>query len=170
MCVILGESFKFAGPLASMVGMSVDDLAAAFMTMAQSGIKGSEAGVAMRSAIVRMLRPTKGMRAELAKLGIDLNDYITGAKEMNALDLVTSFKAQGFDLSAIQGQLGKLFADPKLREDGAEFFCAAFPDHRQGARRHQHAWRFQGRVSSQSVYGITGRRAEGQRVLSAFAR
>ena len=43
---LMGESFKYAAPLAARVGIPIEELSAYFMTMADNGIKGSESGVA----------------------------------------------------------------------------------------------------------------------------
>ncbi len=50
---LLGESFKYAAPIASQLGVQVESLAAMFGTLANAGIKGSDAGTDLRQALLR---------------------------------------------------------------------------------------------------------------------
>lgn len=117
----LGESFKYVAPLASKAGISVEELGAVFMVMAQSGISGSEAGVAMRSAIVRMVRPTKGMTKMLSRMGLSMDQFVTSSKKANAGGLVDMFKGAGLDVGPVKKQIAALFADESLKDDPAKF-------------------------------------------------
>ena len=51
----LGESFKYISPLAKTMGFSVEDVTTAITAMSMSGIKGSQAGTALRTAISAMV-------------------------------------------------------------------------------------------------------------------
>ncbi len=73
---MMGETFKYVGPMAAAAGMSIEEVAAASMVMARNGIRASEAGVAMRSALVRMVRPTKPMLAALERMNVNVNDFV----------------------------------------------------------------------------------------------
>ena len=53
----LGEAMKYAGPVAAGLGLSMEDVGAAVAFMADNGIKGSEAGTAMRSSFLNMAAP-----------------------------------------------------------------------------------------------------------------
>lgn len=70
----LGEAFKYVAPLAGTLGYSIEDTAAALGLMADSGIKGSNAGTALRSMLTRMLHPTKDTKLAMDKLGVSLTD------------------------------------------------------------------------------------------------
>lgn len=54
----LGESFKFVGPIAKAVGADFEDLFAAIGSLGDVGIRGSEAGTALRGALNALLNPT----------------------------------------------------------------------------------------------------------------
>ncbi len=63
----LGESFKNAAPMASAAGMSLEDTAKIFGMLGNLGIKGSESGNALNSAITRVYagKPKKFLETEL---------------------------------------------------------------------------------------------------------
>lgn len=66
----LGESFKYVAPVAGALNYSIQDVATALGIMANSGIKGSQAGTALRASLSRMAKPTKNVADYLAKLGL----------------------------------------------------------------------------------------------------
>ena len=68
---LMGETFKYVAPLAGTMGYSIEDMATAIGTMANSGIKGSQAGTVLRAAISRLVKPTKDVTEGLAMLGLD---------------------------------------------------------------------------------------------------
>ena len=70
----LGESFKYAAPLAGSLGYSIEDTSLALGLMANSGIKASQAGTSMRSWLTRMAKPTEESEAAMKKLGLSLKD------------------------------------------------------------------------------------------------
>lgn len=71
---MMGETFKYVGAVAGAMGYSIQDIALATGLMANSGIKGSEAGTALRSVITRMAKPTKESSAAMKKLGLSMTD------------------------------------------------------------------------------------------------
>ncbi|GJD79387.1 hypothetical protein GCM10007886_29540 [Methylobacterium gregans] len=113
----LGETFKFAGQMAATAGLDVETLAAAAGTMANAGIRGSEAGVALRSALVRMVRPTKPALAAMTRLGLSFNDFVTQSRTVNADGILNSLKLQGVDASKAHGAINKILSDPKAKYD-----------------------------------------------------
>lgn len=64
----LGETMKYVGPVASSVGLSVQDTAAAAGLLGNVGIQGSQAGTAMRAALLRLAAPPKMAKEALADL------------------------------------------------------------------------------------------------------
>ena len=55
---LLGESFKYAAPVAGALGYSAEDTAIALGLMANANIKGSQGGTALRSSLSRLIKPT----------------------------------------------------------------------------------------------------------------
>ena len=71
---MLGETFKYAAPLAGALHYSLQDTAVAFGLMANSGIKASMAGTALRGFLSRLAKPTKESQEAMDDLGISLTD------------------------------------------------------------------------------------------------
>lgn len=72
---LMGETFKYVAPVAGALGYSIEDTAVAIGLMANSGIKGSQAGTALRSTITRLTKPV----GEAEKAVNDLKISITNA-------------------------------------------------------------------------------------------
>lgn len=71
---MLGESFKYVAPVAGAMGYSAEDTSFALGLMANSGIKASQAGTALRSIMTRMAKPTKESGTAMEELGLSLTD------------------------------------------------------------------------------------------------
>lgn len=112
---MMGETLKYVGPIAAAAGLSLEHIAAASMVMARSGIRASEAGVAMRSALVRMVRPTKPMLVALDQLNVKISDFIKGGRQIKGADVVKSLMGDGVDASAYVDAIDAALSDPKLQ-------------------------------------------------------
>lgn len=71
---LMGQTFKYAAPVAGALGYSIQDVAIAVGLMANQGIKGSESGTALRSMMTRMVKPTKESAAAMQTLGLNIVD------------------------------------------------------------------------------------------------
>lgn len=71
---MLGESFQYVAPVAGALGYSAEDTAIALGLMANAGIKGSQAGTALRGSISRLVKPTDDAAAMMDKYGISLTN------------------------------------------------------------------------------------------------
>lgn len=71
---MLGESFKYAAPLAGAMGYSIEDVSLALGLMANAGIKSSMAGTALSGALMRLGSPTKQVQVAMDGLGISMAD------------------------------------------------------------------------------------------------
>lgn len=111
---MMGETFKYVGPMAAAAGMSIEQVAAASMVMARNGIRASEAGVAMRSALVRMVRPTKPMLQALSRLNVDIDKFVKGGRQIIAQDVISSLAVDGIDASSFSKQIEQVLNDPSL--------------------------------------------------------
>lgn len=67
---LMGETFKYVAPLAGSMKYSVEDTAVAIGLMANAGIKGSQAGTALRSMLTRLVKPPKEAAQALTALNI----------------------------------------------------------------------------------------------------
>ncbi len=82
---MMGETFKYAAPLAGTLGYSVEDTAVAIGLMANAGIKGSQAGTAMRGMLTRLIKPTDEVQGAMDALGITISNADGTIKPFNQL-------------------------------------------------------------------------------------
>lgn len=71
---LMGETFKYVAPVAGALGYSIEDTAVAIGLMANSGIKGSQAGTALRSTITRLAKPVGEAKDAVEELGISITN------------------------------------------------------------------------------------------------
>ena len=67
---MMGETFKYAAPVVGSLGYNMEDTAIAVGLMANSGIKASSAGTALRGTLSRLTKPTEEMEAVMVNLGL----------------------------------------------------------------------------------------------------
>lgn len=89
----MGETFKYVAPVAGSLGYSAEDCAVAIGLMANSGIKASQSGTALRSMFSRLAKPSKEVKEAMEKLNISLTDSHGNMKSLDTLmgDLRNSF-------------------------------------------------------------------------------
>lgn len=80
---MLGESFKYVAPVAGSLGYSVEDTSVALGLMANSGIKASQAGTALRTLLTNMVNPTDNMDWAMRRLNVSLTDNEGNMKSLN---------------------------------------------------------------------------------------
>lgn len=96
---MLGESFKYAAPVAGALGYSVQDVSAALGLMANSGIKASSAGTSLRSWMSRMSKPTDEVAVAMKTLGISLTDSNGNMKDFGTVMTETRSAFDGLSKS-----------------------------------------------------------------------
>lgn len=79
---MLGESFKYVAPVAGALGYTVEDTSVALGLMANSGIKASQAGTALRAALNSMISPSKDAGTYMDMLGISMVNNDGTAKSL----------------------------------------------------------------------------------------
>lgn len=82
---MLGESFKYVAPVAGALKFNAQDVSTALGLMANSGIKASSAGTALRSLFTRMAKPTKESQTAMDALGISLTDSKGNMKSLDTI-------------------------------------------------------------------------------------
>lgn len=104
------EAYKFVGSAASAAGESIESTNALIIALNKAGQLGPEAGVALRSAYVRLLKPTKEGRAAMARLGLDYGDYVSGGKRTGA-GVTAGLSANGFDMAGSEKDIDAALAN-----------------------------------------------------------
>lgn len=73
-CADMGEAMKYVAPVAKTMGMSIEETAAAVGIMSDAGVKGGQAGTALRGALSRLAKPTNAMYVKMKQLGLSFYD------------------------------------------------------------------------------------------------
>ncbi len=116
---MMGETFKYAAPVAGALGYSMEDTATAIALMANSGIKASSAGTALRGWLSKLAAPTKESQKAMSELGITLTDEegnmlalrdVVGETRSAFADLTEAEKAQYAKMLAGQQGMSGLLA------------------------------------------------------------
>lgn len=82
---LMGETFKYVAPVAGALGYSIEDTSVAIGLMANSGIKGSQAGTSLKNVLTNLAKPTDQVQSYMNKLNISLTDSAGNVKPLNQL-------------------------------------------------------------------------------------
>jgi hypothetical protein len=108
-----------AGPVARALGVDVELLAAAHGTLANAGIKGSRAGTALRTMLVRMVAPTKAARELMRGEGVNWGDFarldIGKLKGNSLVDVIA--ESMGRDVGNLGDAFDRILNDKRLRNN-----------------------------------------------------
>ena len=87
----VGEAFKYVGPLAGSLGLSLEEVGGALAIMGQNGIKGSQAGTALNNVLSRMLKPTDEVAKVMEEYNLSLVNADGSMKSMyEIMDMLRS--------------------------------------------------------------------------------
>lgn len=81
----LGESFKYIAPVAGSMGLSIEDCTTAISAMSMAGIKGSQAGTALRTMLTNLVKPTDQIAAAMDELGISATNSDGSMKSLDEI-------------------------------------------------------------------------------------
>lgn len=79
---LMGETLKYAGPVAGALGIEMDDLSIAIGLMGNAGLKGSQAGTSLRAGLTNLVKPTKEMKSAMEKYGVELVKNADGSVDL----------------------------------------------------------------------------------------
>lgn len=89
----LGESFKYIAPVAGAMGLSIEDTTTAISAMSMAGIKGSQAGTALRTMLTNLVNPSDSAATVMEELGISATN---ADGSMKSLDEIVANLRDGF--------------------------------------------------------------------------
>lgn len=112
---MLGDTMKYAAPVAHAFGASMEETAALAGLMANSGIKASQAGTSLRAGFLRLAGPPKMASKAMEELGMSMN-YITAEQKESAMAL----ESLGIKLSDTNGPRKMSAILTELREKTAK--------------------------------------------------
>lgn len=115
---LMGETFKYVAPVAGALGYTAEDTAVAIGLMANSGIKASSAGTALRTLMNNMSKPTDDMAVAMKELGVSLDD---GKGNMKSFAEVMGDLRSGFgELKISKKEMAKELSDLNIKFENGE--------------------------------------------------
>lgn len=105
----LAEGLKFTAPIAKRLGMSIEDTVAALGLLADSGVKGTTGGTALKNALLRLAAPTGKAAKRLEQLGLTVAD--SGG---NFVGLQSIMKQLGTGMNKMGGNVNQTAAAAEL--------------------------------------------------------
>lgn len=69
---LMGDTYKYASQIAGTLGINMQDLSLAIGLMANSSVKGRQAGTSLRGGLVNLVKPTDAQAAAMEKYNIGL--------------------------------------------------------------------------------------------------
>ena len=94
---LMGATFKYVAPIAGAMKYSIEDTAVAIGLMANAGIKGEQAGTALRSTLSRLVDPPKDAAEALDDLGISAVNADGTMKPLSEVMVDLREKFKGLD-------------------------------------------------------------------------
>lgn len=79
---LLGETFKYVAPVCGTLGINVQDAAVAIGLMANSGIKGSQAGTALRGGLSNLIKPSSEVKKAMEKYNVEIQKNKDGSVDL----------------------------------------------------------------------------------------
>lgn len=131
----MGEAMKYVAPVSKAMGISMEETAAAIGIMSDAGIKGSQAGTALRGALARIAANRKPVKEALEDLGISF--YGLDGKMVSLKDQIKILKTSFVGLTdqqkqnylinlygaeALSGMLALIDAGPEKLDELTESF------------------------------------------------
>lgn len=72
---LMSQSFSMVSAVAALANQSIDDTSAALAILANSGVKGSDAGTSLKTMLMRLMAPAEDGAAALAQLGLSAQSF-----------------------------------------------------------------------------------------------
>lgn len=99
---MLGESFKYCASLAGAMDASAEDLALGLGLMANSGIKGSQAGNNLKNALTNLVRPMKAQAVAMQELGLVATETVNVIDNAKVDKALTNVEKKTLDMQKAQ--------------------------------------------------------------------
>ena len=106
---MMGETLKYAGPVAGSLGIKMEDLSLAIGLMGNAGIKSSQAGTALRGGLTNLVKPTDQIAAAMEKYGINIKKTSDGSVDFMATIKLLRDKLGGLEETTQANVLATIF-------------------------------------------------------------
>jgi TP901 family phage tail tape measure protein len=101
----MGQAMSYVAPVASGMGMELEETASAIGMLGDAGIKGSKAGTTLRQALGRLSDPPEEVKQKLDEMGVSVRDSEGDLKSMSAI--IGEFEKAGADAEDMMQIFGK---------------------------------------------------------------
>lgn len=101
----LQYAMRQVGPVAGYMGQSVRETTAWLDALFQSGLRGEQAGTALRNILLRLVQPTQNAASIMRTLGVDVVDPLT-LKFSGLKQIMEGFTGQGLTAGTIKQLVG----------------------------------------------------------------
>ena len=106
---MLGEAFKYVGPIAKSAGISLEEITAAIQLLSNAGVQGEMAGTTLRGMLLSLTSPSAEASKELQRLGVRVTDEAGNVRSLADI------------LADLEGALSGVGSGEKLRVLGTIF-------------------------------------------------
>lgn len=95
--LMLGEAFKFVGPMAKTAGISLEEITAAIQLLSNAGVQGEMAGTTLRGMLLSLTAPSAEAQKELERLGVRVVDEAGNVRSLTSIiaDLENALASAG---------------------------------------------------------------------------
>lgn len=107
---LLAEAVKGVGPIAKIMGKSIEETSAALGVLANRGVTGSEAGKALSAMFQRLSGQSPKAAAALKRFGIEIDESKLKTMSMNDVLNTLANSGIGNSVEALQAVFGKNYA------------------------------------------------------------
>lgn len=98
------EAMKYVAPIARSLGISIEETAAYVGVLADQGIKGSQAGTALRRIMTRLVKPSKETAEAMERLGVTFDQNADGSYNLTQVfERLAESQANVADLTRLFG-------------------------------------------------------------------
>ena len=107
----LVQSFKYVAQPAAQLGFSLEDTTAALMTLAQVGLKGSQAGTSLRFGMKSLISPVGQAKTAMKEMNLTIEDFQDGAGGMKEFpQIIQTIRDATKDMTKVERQatIGRL--------------------------------------------------------------
>lgn len=111
---MLGESFKYVAPLCGSLKFSAEDTSVALGLMANSGIKATQAGTSLKTALTNMIKPSNKMKAVMDKYNLSVTNTDGSMKSLSEIMDMLRTNMGGLDDATKSAAAAQLFGKESL--------------------------------------------------------
>lgn len=111
---LMGETLKYVGPIAGTLGINMEDLSLAIGIMGNNGIKGSQAGTALKTGLTNLISPTSTMKKAMDEYNISIVENADGTVNLRKTMENLREKMSGLDETQQAAALSAIFGKEAL--------------------------------------------------------